>query len=543
MKKLFVLLTVIVTMAMAQAQEISRPQLETGRVAEAVGLYENGDNQKAIELLLQEIEVNKKNGYAYFYQAYMSYYSSLEELGLSEEEARKIYGPDFFFKTYDKAMKYIPKKDKFYHSLCYYYKALVYRNISEYDESNEMLDKGFKLNHDADFLQEKGQNYIYLEKYDMAQAMFVEANAIEQTSDSYVGLAVAYINLERYDEAIEAAQQAISYEDSGLPWALAQLARAYVAKGDIENAIEPAIDSYMLDPIEWISDMLDFFKEEKPELFVARLKIALVEYPNKEDVIKDFLMGVYYWELDDCRNAIKCAEDLNKMHPDYLYPYSILALSHIDLGEYDKALCVLDTLVKLDSTASSVHYFYHLAYYGQGMLDKSLESINQAIALDPERASIYQLRGKVYRYMGRIDDAIDDLTMALTLDSTESYYFLSRGVLLKQQNKNVAAAEDFYKVIELNSGLGGEMAYAYFYLGDKAKALETLVEGYAEKKIDDYNAACLYSLMGEKEMALRYLERALDKGFRNFNHIYLDEDFDNIRDLPEFKALIERYKN
>jgi tetratricopeptide (TPR) repeat protein len=124
-----------------------------------------------------------------------------------------------------------------------------------------------------------------------------------------------------------------------------------------------------------------------------------------------------------------------------------------------------------------------------------------------------------------------------------SYYFLSRGVLLKQQNKNVAAAADFYKVVELDNGRGGETAYAYFYLGDSAKALETLVEGYAEKRIDDYNAACLYSLLGQKEVALRYLERSLDNGFRNFNHIDRDEDFDNIRDLPEFEALIERYKN
>jgi tetratricopeptide (TPR) repeat protein len=325
--------------------------------------------------------------------------------------------------------------------------------------------------------------------------------------------------------------------------ALAQLARAYLEKGDIESAIEPAIDSYMLDQIDWVEDMFDVFKGEAPELFVARLKIALVEYPNKEDVIKDFLMRVYYWNLDDYHNAIKYAEDLNKMYPDYLTPYTILALSHIELGEYDKALCDLDTLVKRDTLDITAHYLYHRAYYGQGLLDKSLESINEAIALDPEVADFYQLRGKLYYYMGRIDDAIDDYSMAITLDPTESYYLLNRGVLLQQKNKKIAAEEDFNKVIELESGRDVRLAFAYFYLGDSAKALEILVEGYAEKEIDDYNAACLYSLMGQKEMALRYLERSLDGGFRNFVHIDLDKDFDNIRDLPEFKALIERYKN
>ena len=543
MKKLFLLLIALVLMLPVKAQEMSRSQVEEGRLAEVTRFYEANEARAAFDLVKQELEENKRNGYAYFLMGLIILDSSAEELNLTEIEARLVYDANVLLQIWNRAIKYLPKKDLYYKSVAYFYKAKVLQSVENFDESNKMLDKAFALNKDIEFLQEKGQNYIFMGKYDVAKAMFEETYRIQPTSANCVGIAVACINLEQYDEAIEMARKAVGFADDRMDWALAQMARAYVLKGDLPSAIEPAVDSYMISQIDWVGEMLEEAKNKHPELLVSRLKIALVEYPNKEDVIKDLLMGVYYWELDDCRNAIKCAEDLNKMHPDYLYPYSILALSHIDLGEYDKALCVLDTLVKLDSTASSVHYFYHLAYYGQGMLDKSLESINQAIALDPERASLYQLRGKVYRYMGRIDDAIDDYTMALTLDSTVSYYFLSRGVLLKQQNKNVAAAEDFYKVIELNSGLGGEMAYAYFYLGDSAKALETLVEGYAEKRIDDYNAACLYSLMGQKEMALRYLERSLDNGFRNFNHIYIDEDFDNIRDLPEFETLIERYKN
>jgi tetratricopeptide (TPR) repeat protein len=546
MKKLFLLLIALVLMLPVKAQEMSRPQVEEGRLAEVTRLYEANEVRAAFDLVKQELEENKRNGYAYFLMGLIIWDSSPEELKLTEMEARLVYDANVLLQIWNRAIKYLPKKDLYYKSVAYFYKAKVLQSVENFDESNKMLDKAFALNKDIEFLQEKGQNYIFMGKYDVAKAMFEETNSIKPTSANCVGIAVACINLGQYDEAIEMARKAVGFADDRMDWALAQMARAYVLKGDLPGAIEPAVDSYMISQIDWVGELLEEAKNKHPELLVSRLKIALIEHPSKEVFIKDFLSRIYYWELDDCRNAIKYAEEVKQLEPTYLYPYSILALSHVDLGEYDKALCDLDTWAEMDSLVSglsSLHYLYHMAYYGQGKLDKSLESINQAIALDPEKASFYQLRGEIYRYMGRIDDAIDDYTMALTLDSTVSYYFLSRGVLLKQQNKNVAAAADFYKVVELNSGRGGETAYAYFYLGDSAKALETLVEGYAEKRIDDYNAACLYSLLGQKEVALRYLERSLDNGFRNFNHIDRDEDFDNIRDLPEFEALIERYKN
>ncbi len=57
-----------------------------------------------------------------------------------------------------------------------------------------------------------------------------------------------------------------------------------------------------------------------------------------------------------------------------------------------------------------------------------------------------------------------------------------------------------------------------------------------------YDAACLYSLMGDKEQAINYLRLALDHGYNRFTHIEKDDDMDNIRGEKEFKQLIEAYK-
>lgn len=58
-----------------------------------------------------------------------------------------------------------------------------------------------------------------------------------------------------------------------------------------------------------------------------------------------------------------------------------------------------------------------------------------------------------------------------------------------------------------------------------------------------YDAACLYSKMGMKEKALRFMEMSLEKGYRRFAHMEVDEDLDFIRDSEEYKALITKYKS
>ncbi len=54
-----------------------------------------------------------------------------------------------------------------------------------------------------------------------------------------------------------------------------------------------------------------------------------------------------------------------------------------------------------------------------------------------------------------------------------------------------------------------------------------------------FNLACCYGLMGEDELASRYLRRAYAAGFTDLEHINWDPDFDSVRDMPVFSALLD----
>ena len=57
-----------------------------------------------------------------------------------------------------------------------------------------------------------------------------------------------------------------------------------------------------------------------------------------------------------------------------------------------------------------------------------------------------------------------------------------------------------------------------------------------------YDAACLYSIMGETEKSISYLRKALESGFRRFAHIRRDRDLNNIRSLKEYESLMSEYE-
>ena len=49
--------------------------------------------------------------------------------------------------------------------------------------------------------------------------------------------------------------------------------------------------------------------------------------------------------------------------------------------------------------------------------------------------------------------------------------------------------------------------------------------------------------MGRLEESLAALDTAFQKGFRRFAHLVHDDDMDPIRNLPAYKALVEKYKS
>jgi tetratricopeptide (TPR) repeat protein len=62
-----------------------------------------------------------------------------------------------------------------------------------------------------------------------------------------------------------------------------------------------------------------------------------------------------------------------------------------------------------------------------------------------------------------------------------------------------------------------------------------------EEPVVRYNLACSLALMGKKDDAFEALERAIELGYDDFEHLKKDSDLKRLRNDPRFKSLLLKY--
>ncbi|MHB8969205.1 MAG: TPR end-of-group domain-containing protein [Pirellulaceae bacterium] len=127
-----------------------------------------------------------------------------------------------------------------------------------------------------------------------------------------------------------------------------------------------------------------------------------------------------------------------------------------------------------------------------------------------QRAQILYLNGLAYRAMHRYAEAVPHLKAAAELDPDNIVAWLALGWC--------------YKRID--------------HLDDAIRSLESALATDQREAIIHYNLACYWSLTGDADRALSYLSQSFDID-PQYRELVADEsDFDPIRSLPDFQALM-----
>lgn len=89
------------------------------------------------------------------------------------------------------------------------------------------------------------------------------------------------------------------------------------------------------------------------------------------------------------------------------------------------------------------------------------------------------------------------------------------------------------------------LAEAYTKRGLYQKGLEIdqrLAKLCPEDELVYYNLTCSYALIGNLSEAFKALEKSLDLGYSDIDHLLCDEDLKLLRDDPRFLDLVEKIK-
>jgi serine/threonine protein kinase/Tfp pilus assembly protein PilF len=219
-------------------------------------------------------------------------------------------------------------------------------------------------------------------------------------------------------------------------------------------------------------------------------------------------------------------------------------------------------------------------------LDKALEAGLKALMYDASLSEAYSALGLVYLHKKSHEEAIESSQKAIELNPANhvAYWTLGRTYVTTDRNKE--AMELFKKTIELNPDFYaayGDVLLCFDRLGEKdqlAYWLESALQMYPrylslhpddarahmhyaiqlvrasrteeakakaaramELSPNDplmlYNAACFYSNVGEHQLALQSLKKAIHSGYEFYEWIKRDPDLDPLRNAPEYVELMK----
>ncbi|MGA8265989.1 MAG: protein kinase, partial [Ignavibacteriaceae bacterium] len=263
------------------------------------------------------------------------------------------------------------------------------------------------------------------------------------------------------------------------------------------------------------------------------------------------------------------AFDYNLRARNYLYRQS--------KNNIQFAIQFFDKAIALDSRYAEAYaglaeaYAVRYAYFERKdvWLDKALELSLKAIMYDSTLAEAYSALGLAYYYKGTFEEAQTAVQKALSLDGNNFFAYWILGRIYFTTDKDSEAIEPLKKVTEINPDFYTaymDLRMVYEKLGDKnkhdsfVKTTTEFYERYLEQHPDDgrarifyaqllnlvgktedakretkmalelspndnvmlYNAACIYSRMNEKELAIDTIRNIIASGFEHYDWIRRD---------------------
>jgi serine/threonine protein kinase len=298
-----------------------------------------------------------------------------------------------------------------------------------------------------------------------------------------------------------------------------------------------------------------------------------------------YLRGVDLYSLNDFSAAVKMLEKSAEMQPDYApiwahlgRAYATSASLHFggralyqqaqaayeraltlnpslvepriymgnlltDTGRVEQAVPLLRAALQAHPNNAEAHWELGYAYRFGGMLSESIAEAEQARGFDPE-VKINSSALNSYLYLGQYDKFQQSLPA-----NNYSYILFYRGFAEYHERRWREAAEHFNSAYDLDPTLlpaqvGKALSYSIAH--QNARGLEFLheTETRLEKSgVGDaeliYKVAEAYAMLGDKQSALRMLQRSIEGGFFCYPYFNRDPLLDSLRDQPVFQQRMQ----
>jgi len=224
-------------------------------------------------------------------------------------------------------------------------------------------------------------------------------------------------------------------------------------------------------------------------------KTSVPAKPEEKPQITPELRGDIFMARKQYREAVDAFHEGSQKDP---VVWNKMGIAYHQMMQFDSALKSYQQAVRLKKDYVEAINNIGTIYYARKNFRRSITYYQRAIKIAPQlekSASIYSNLGTSYFARKQYKAAADAFQTALTLDPDVFEHRSSVGVMLEERNVEERAKYHYY-------------------------------------------VAKLYAKNGRNELALQYLRKALEEGFKERKQLEKDPEFASLRDTQEFKDLL-----
>lgn len=491
---------------------------------------QNNRIEEAFEYFTKEQEENPKNGYAWFWTSLIR--ANVEDYGNALTEINL-------------ALKYLPKKDKDYRSAAYSNRSSIYFTLGDYEKSIADITMAIKINpNDKELYEQRANIYCELEEYELSDKDYQKIIKLAPGDVlGYMGIGRNAKYEQRFNDAIEQFNYVIKLHPD-YPSGYSFRAECYIALQQYNEAIDDIITALDIDNNQKAFQLMIQLANLSLNPLVTKLQIQAAQNPT--DSYWPYRLGIVYEAAGKYREAIPHYKTSAGMIPSSMIAFRI-SYCYKKLYNYDSSLKYIDQAIALDSTSYDYMVVKAEILCSQNKPQEAIAELDKYISYKPDFFYGYFLRGTQKEKIGDKNSAAEDFCTSIILEPEHANAYLMRGYIYEEKGLTEAAFADYQKAIQIDTLLENPTCayYAYLQLGKKEEAI-ALINRLIKQDPDNpsyyYHAACLYAKMDETEKAIEFLRMALEKGFKDFNHLDTDNDLRNIIQTPEINALIQEHK-
>ena len=312
---------------------------------------------------------------------------------------------------------------------------------------------------------------------------------------------------------------------------------------------------------------------------------------NNEEAFRLYLQGTNLTArrtAADAKKAVEYFEQAIKLDPNFARAYAGMASAYIASGnlgggspreQFEKAKSAVTKALELDNNLAEAYvaragitHRYDWDWVG------AEKDLLHAIELEPNNDGAHGVYANLLVESGRFDEGMAELETAQAINPVSPGYQRNRGQFLYFARRYDEAIVQLKRVIEVDENYRTAYAwlwYAYQMKGDDEAAYQWFMkfqklanpeiieplqmayqtagwQGVKRKKleIDKQNehqpgsnlfaTARLCALLGEKEQAFDYLNKAIEKRYGQMVALKADPTFDSLRSDPRFDELLKR---